>query len=72
MIHGTTDLNYPIEGGAGSGELGVPEIFYPVVHSSAPNTLADWRRLKGASGPAACASRATKPMRPRTTSMPRP
>jgi polyhydroxybutyrate depolymerase len=51
MFHGTTDQNYPIEGGDGSGELGVPETFYPVIHPTDPNTLDDWRTLNAATDP---------------------
>ena len=50
MFHGTTDRNYPIEGGDGSGGLGVPESFYPVVHPTEPDTLGDWRRINDALG----------------------
>jgi polyhydroxybutyrate depolymerase len=49
MFHGTTDLNYPIAGGDGSGEHGVPDTFYPVVHPTDPDTLSDWQNINGTS-----------------------
>lgn len=49
MFHGTTDENYPIEGGVGSGASGVD--FYPVVHPTDPDTLGDWIALNGAAEP---------------------
>jgi polyhydroxybutyrate depolymerase len=45
MFHGTTDENYPIEGGDGSINHGVPSEFYPVVHSTYPDTLGDWQSI---------------------------
>ncbi len=46
MFHGTTDENYPIEGGVGSGFSGVD--FYPVIHPTDPDTLGDWLAIDGA------------------------
>jgi poly(3-hydroxybutyrate) depolymerase len=45
MFHGTTDENYPIEGGDGSGEVGVPDVFYPVIHPTEPDTLGNWQGI---------------------------
>jgi polyhydroxybutyrate depolymerase len=45
MFHGTSDLNYPIEGGDGSGVHGVPDSFYPVVHPTDSDTLGDWQAI---------------------------
>jgi hypothetical protein len=45
MFHGTTDLNYPIEGVDGSGKHGVPDTFYPVVHPTDPDTLSLWQNI---------------------------
>lgn len=50
MIHGTTDLIYPIRGGAGSTPFGAPESFYPVVHETQADTLDDWRAINAATG----------------------
>jgi polyhydroxybutyrate depolymerase len=45
MFHGTTDQNYPLEGGDGSGRYGVPDTFYPVIHPTQPDTLDHWRTI---------------------------
>jgi|GEM_PF-455971 len=49
MFHGTTDENYPIEGGVGDGLSGVD--FYPVVHPTKPDTLSDWLAMNNAAEP---------------------